>query len=171
MRDSKRDTDVKNRLSDSVGEGEVGWFERIALKHVYYHMWNRSPVQVRCMRQGAQGWCTGMTLGDGMGRRWERGSGWGTQVHPWLIHVNLWQKPPQYCKVIGLQLKFKKLTVRNIQKKKILKIWKNSWLTVLYYFQVYSKVIQFLDFFSIAGFYEILNIVPCAIQRVLVYFI
>ena len=32
----------------------VGWFERIALKHVYYHMWNRSPVQ------GAQGWCTGM---------------------------------------------------------------------------------------------------------------
>ena len=20
------------------------WFERIALKHVYYHMWNRSPV-------------------------------------------------------------------------------------------------------------------------------
>ena len=42
---------------------------------------------------------------------------------------------------------------------------------MLYYFQVYSKVIQFLDFFSIAGFYEILNIVPCAIQRVLVYFI
>ena len=24
MRDSKRDTDVKNRLSDSVGEGEAG---------------------------------------------------------------------------------------------------------------------------------------------------
>ena len=23
------------------------------------------------MRQGAQGWCTGMTLGDGVGRRWE----------------------------------------------------------------------------------------------------
>ena len=46
----------------------VGWFERIAMKHVYYHMWNRSPVQVRCMRQGIQGWCTGMTLRDGMGR-------------------------------------------------------------------------------------------------------
>jgi len=25
-------------------------------------------VQVRCMRQGAQGWCTEMTLRDGMGR-------------------------------------------------------------------------------------------------------
>ena len=33
------------------------------------------------------------------------GSGWGTHVHPWLIHVNVWQNPPQYCKVISLQLK------------------------------------------------------------------
>ena len=33
------------------------------------------------------------------------GSEWGTHVHPWLIHVNVWQKPPQYCKVISLQLK------------------------------------------------------------------
>ena len=23
----------------------------------------------------------------------------------WLIHVNVWQKPPQYCKVIRVQLK------------------------------------------------------------------
>ena len=29
----------------------------------------------------------------------------GTQVHPWLIHVDVWQKSPQYCKVISLQLK------------------------------------------------------------------
>ena len=32
------------------------------------------------------------------------GSGWGTHVNPWLIHVNVWQKPLQYCKVISLQL-------------------------------------------------------------------
>ena len=32
------------------------------------------------------------------------GSVWGTHVHPWLIHVNVWQKPLQYCKVINLQL-------------------------------------------------------------------
>ena len=30
----------------------------------------------------------------------------GTHVHPWLIHVNVWQKPPQYFKVISLQLKY-----------------------------------------------------------------
>ena len=27
-----------------------------------------------------------------------------THVHPLLIHVNVWQKPPQYCKAIVLQL-------------------------------------------------------------------
>ena len=62
------------------------------------------------MRQGAQGRSTGMTLRDGMG--WDGmgkevggGSGWGTHVHPWLIHINVWQKPLQYCKVMSLQLK------------------------------------------------------------------
>ena len=43
-----------------------------------------------------------MTLRNGMGRG---GSGWGTHVHPWLIHVNVWQKLLQYCKVISFQLK------------------------------------------------------------------
>ena len=39
----------------------------------------------------------------GEGGKW--GLGWGgIHVHPWLIHVNVWQKPPQYCKVINLQL-------------------------------------------------------------------
>ena len=48
--------------------------------------------------------------------RWEGGSGWGTRVNPWLIHVNVWQKPLQYCKVISLQL-------IKINEKKINKSW------------------------------------------------
>ena len=48
--------------------------------------------------------CTGMTQRMGWGGRWEEGSGWGTHVNPWLIHVNVWQKPLQYCKVISLQI-------------------------------------------------------------------
>ena len=28
----------------------------------------------------------------------------GEHVNPWLIHVDVWQKPLQYCKVISLQL-------------------------------------------------------------------
>ena len=72
------------------------------LKYVYYHMWNRSPVQVWFMKQSTQSQCTGTTQRDGWGVRWEGGSGWGTHVHPWMIHVDVWQKPPQYCKVIRL---------------------------------------------------------------------
>ena len=99
--------------------------ERTALKQVYYQGWNRSPVQVGCMRQvlraGALGWPRGM----GWGGKWEGGSGWETHVNPWLIHVNLWQKPLQYCKVISLQLikiiGEKKVGLKlNIQKAKIM---------------------------------------------------
>ena len=42
---------------------------------------------------------------DGMGRDVGGGSGWGQHVHLQVIHVNVWQKPLQYCKVISLQLK------------------------------------------------------------------
>ena len=54
----------------------------------------------------AWGWCTGMTQRDRMGRKVGGGleSGWGRHVKPWLIYVNVWQKPLQYCKVISLQL-------------------------------------------------------------------
>ena len=32
----------------------------------------------------------------------------GTFVYLWLIHVDAWQKPTQYCKAIILQLKINK---------------------------------------------------------------
>ena len=53
--------------------------------------------------------------GMGWGERWEEGSGWGPHIHPWLIHVDVWQKPLQYCKVISLQLK----QINYFKKKKI----------------------------------------------------
>ena len=48
---------------------------------------------------------------------WDNPRGWGeeggrkgvqnggTHVYPCLIHVDVWPKPSQYCKVISLQLK------------------------------------------------------------------
>ena len=57
------------------------------------------------------------TVENSMKGRWERGSGWGTHVCPWLIHVDVWQKPPQYCKVISLQLN----KLKNKENKKKLK--------------------------------------------------
>ena len=45
----------------------------------------------------------------GWGGRWERGrfKREGTYVFPWLIHVDVWKTPAQYCKAIILQFKFK----------------------------------------------------------------
>ena len=86
-------------------KARVGWSERIALKHVYYQVWNRSPAQIGCMRQvlgaGALGRPRGWG-GEGGGRGIQDGE--HVYVYPWLIHVNVWQKPLQYCKVISLQL-------------------------------------------------------------------
>ena len=71
--------------------------------------WNMYIIKGETDRQprldpSAQGWCTGKTQRDGMGREVGGGSGWGTHVNPWLIHVSVWQKPLQYCKVISIQL-------------------------------------------------------------------
>jgi len=40
------------------------------------------PVEVRCMRQSAQGWCTGMTLRDGMGKEVGEGFRMGNTCSP-----------------------------------------------------------------------------------------
>ena len=56
------------------------------------------------MRQVLGPGALGRPRGMGWSGRQEGGSGWGTHVNPWLIHVNVWQKLLQYCKVISLQL-------------------------------------------------------------------
>ena len=56
------------------------------------------------MRQVLGAGALGRPRGMGWRGRWEGGSGWGAHVNPWLIHVNVWQKLLQYCKVISLQL-------------------------------------------------------------------
>ena len=56
------------------------------------------------MRQALRAGALGRPRGIGWRGRQEGGSGWGTHINPWLIHVNVGQKPLQYCKVISLQL-------------------------------------------------------------------
>ena len=43
--------------------------------------------------------------GGGVAEGWAGFSMRGTHVYLWLTHVDVWQKPSQYCKVIILQLK------------------------------------------------------------------
>ena len=65
--------------------------------------WNSSSSSI-----WNQGWASRSKLklrtdlwdGEGGGRGVQDG---GHMLHPWLIHVNVWQKPSQYCKGISLQ--------------------------------------------------------------------
>ena len=66
------------------------------------------------MREVLWAGALGRPRGMGWGGKWGGGgSRWGTHVNPCLIHVNVWQKPLQYYKVISLQL------IKIIGKKKI----------------------------------------------------
>ena len=111
-------------------KARVGYFERTASKHVYYLGWNRSPAQVGCIRQVLGPGALGILRGIGWRGRWEKGLGWWIHVNPWLIHVNVFQKPLQYCKVISLQL------IKMNEKKKKLKIMlphhPSFWLLEIY---------------------------------------
>ena len=59
------------------------------------------------MRQGARGWCTGMTQRDGMGREVGEGFRMGNTCTTVVDSCQCMAKPLQYCKVISLQLKKK----------------------------------------------------------------
>ena len=76
MRDSKRDTDVKNRGLDSVGEGEGGMIWENGIETYIISYKKRITSLVRCRIPDAWGWCTGMTQRDGTGREVEGVQDW-----------------------------------------------------------------------------------------------
>ena len=119
MQNRKRDSDVRTDLWTLWEKARMGCFKRTASKHVYYLGWNRSPAQAGCMRQVLGPGAVGRPRGIRWRGRWEEGPGWGIHINPWLIHVNVWQKPLQYCKVISLQLK-KKLKNKKTKKQIVL---------------------------------------------------
>ena len=74
----------------------------MALKHVYYHMRNELPDQVRCMMQDAWGWWTEMTQRDGMGREVGVGFRMGNTCTLMADSSQCMAEPIQYCKLISL---------------------------------------------------------------------
>ena len=85
MQNRKRDTDVQNRLLDSVGEGEGGMFRENSIEICILSRVKQVGYMRQVLGPGA--------LGRPRGIRWrgrrEGGSGWVIHVTPWLIHVNI----------------------------------------------------------------------------------
>ena len=59
----------------------------------------------------AQGWCTGKTQRDGVGREAGGGIGMGNTCKSMADSCQCMAKPLQYCKVISLQLIKKKVII------------------------------------------------------------
>ena len=82
----------------------VGWFGRRHwnVYNIIYETNHQSRFDARywMLGAGALGWPRGMVRG---GKR-EKGSGWGTRVYLWLIHVDIWQN--QY-NIVKLKNKIK----------------------------------------------------------------
>ena len=84
MQNRKRDTDVQNRLLDSVGGGEGGMFRENSIETCILSRVKQITSPGGMHETSARAWCTGKTQWD-----WEGGSGWGIHVNQWLIHVNV----------------------------------------------------------------------------------
>ena len=68
MQKKKRDTDVQNRLLDSVGEGEGGMIWQNSIKTCILSSVKEIASPGWMHETSAWGWCTGMTQRDRMGR-------------------------------------------------------------------------------------------------------
>ena len=76
---------------DSVGEGEGGmiWENGIETCIISYEMSRQPRFNARYWMLGAG--ALGRPRGMVRGWRREEGSGWGTHVYLWWIHVDIWQ--------------------------------------------------------------------------------
>ena len=90
MQNRKRDTDVQNRLLDSVGEGKGGIFRDSSIKTCILSKVKQitSPGWMHETKSsGLVHWEDPEEVGGERGGR--GGAGWGIHVNPWLIHVNV----------------------------------------------------------------------------------
>ena len=77
MKNRKRDTNVQNRLLDSVGEGEGGMFRENSIETSMLSRVKEITSPSWMHEMGVQGWCTGKTQKDGMEREAGEGIGMG----------------------------------------------------------------------------------------------
>ena len=77
MQNRKRDTDVQNRLLDSVGEGEGGMFRENNIETCTLSKVEQITSPGWMHETSAQGWCTGKTQRDQVEKEVGRGIGMG----------------------------------------------------------------------------------------------
>ena len=82
MQNRKGDTDVQNRLLDSVGEGEGGMFRENSIKTCILSTVKQITIPGWMHETSARGWCTGKTQRDQVEREVGVGIGMGNTCKP-----------------------------------------------------------------------------------------
>ena len=77
MQNRKRDTDVQNRLLDSVGEGEGGMFRENSIETCILSRVKQMTSPGWMHETSAQAWCTGKTQRERVKREVGEGNGMG----------------------------------------------------------------------------------------------
>ena len=77
MQNRKRDTDVQNRLLDSVGDGEGGVFQENSIETCILSRVKQITSPGGMHETSAQTWCTGKTQRDRVEREVGAGIGMG----------------------------------------------------------------------------------------------
>ena len=77
MQKRKRDTDVQNRLLDSVGDGEGGMFQENSIKTCILSTVKQITSPGWMHETSARAWCTGKTQREQVEREVGRGIGLG----------------------------------------------------------------------------------------------
>ena len=77
MKNRKRDTDVQNRLLDSVGEGKGGMFRENSIETCIFSMVKQITSPGWMHETSAWAWCTGKTQRDRVEREVGGGIGMG----------------------------------------------------------------------------------------------
>ena len=82
MQNRKRDTDVQNRLLDSVGEGKRGMFRENSIKTRILSRVKQITSPGGMHETSARTWCTGKTQRDQVEREVGGGIGMGNTCNP-----------------------------------------------------------------------------------------
>ena len=93
MQNRKRDTDVQNRLLDSVGEGKGGMSQENSFETCILSRVKQITSPGWMHETSAQAWCTGKTQRDRMEREVGEGIGMGNTCKPMADSFQCMTKP------------------------------------------------------------------------------
>ena len=93
MQNRKRDTDVQNRLLDSVGEGEGGMFRENSIETCILSIVKQINSPGWMHETSARAWCTGKTQRDRVEREVGEGIGMGNTCNSMADSCQCMTKP------------------------------------------------------------------------------